>query len=534
MNERVFSQGAVLTALAASGLVIHALAYDFLSDDALIVARYARNIVEGNGWVWNVGERVEGYTSVLSVAATALLGALGVDFVLAVRALSLTGALAAMVLCWGLAPAIGIPRASPWAALAPALVAATGSVACWALGGLEACGFAALVLAATGLAAGSRDRPPRYLGAAGLVAGLTALMRPEGIALVALGAFWVWLDAAGAQRWRRSAIFAGAALALPVAHLGWRLSYYGEWLPNTFYAKVGSSTAQVERGWWYLLSFVAEHGAAAVWLVPLVAVLFLSGPAGRFTRRLATVALVLTAGVVAVGGDGLPMYRFLIPIIPLWALLTTAWIRALYQLAVLRGPARRGPYATLTGVVVVLIAVPLWVPDRESSSFLAYAFQREVEIPRWRAVGEWLAENSPPNASVAVVPIGAIGYYSNRTVIDMVGLVDRHIAQLPIPIGGGWAGHEKHDGSYVLSRRPDYLLLGNVRVTDEPIPFDHPQFLRPPNRSIQTREADIFRAELEQLYQRRRVVLPNGQYLHFMQRRPEGDVAKGHSPGPPT
>ena len=55
------------------------------------------------------------------------------------------------------------------------------------------------------------------------------------------------------------------------------------------------------------------------------------------------------------------------------------------------------------------------------------------------------------------------------TAIDMMGLTDGHIAHREMPnMGKGWAGHEKHDGQYILSRKPTYLLLGNIDVSDRP------------------------------------------------------------------
>ena len=41
--------------------------YRLLGDDAFISFRYARNLVEGHGLVWNPGEAVEGYTNFLWV-----------------------------------------------------------------------------------------------------------------------------------------------------------------------------------------------------------------------------------------------------------------------------------------------------------------------------------------------------------------------------------------------------------------------------------------------------------------------------------
>jgi hypothetical protein len=51
--------------LATAVLVPHALLFDFVSDDAYISFRYARNLAEHGQLVFNLGERVEGYTNFL-------------------------------------------------------------------------------------------------------------------------------------------------------------------------------------------------------------------------------------------------------------------------------------------------------------------------------------------------------------------------------------------------------------------------------------------------------------------------------------
>jgi len=52
--------------------------------------------------------------------------------------------------------------------------------------------------------------------------------------------------------------------------------------------------------------------------------------------------------------------------------------------------------------------------------------------------------------------------------IDMLGLTDRHIAHLPIPLGTGIPGHEKYDTAYVLARRPDYLVFPRLDPQGRP------------------------------------------------------------------
>jgi hypothetical protein len=52
----------VAHSLSAS-LLIDGVRWFWLDDDQMISMRYARNLAEGNGLVWNLGERVEGYTN---------------------------------------------------------------------------------------------------------------------------------------------------------------------------------------------------------------------------------------------------------------------------------------------------------------------------------------------------------------------------------------------------------------------------------------------------------------------------------------
>src|SRR5215468_11796699 len=65
--------------------------WPFIADDALISLRYAKRLVAGHGLTWTDGERVEGYSNLLWVAACAGLHALGLGLITAARALGLAG-----------------------------------------------------------------------------------------------------------------------------------------------------------------------------------------------------------------------------------------------------------------------------------------------------------------------------------------------------------------------------------------------------------------------------------------------------------
>ncbi len=107
----------------------------FVTDDAYISLRYARNFAQGHGPVWNPGgEVVEGFSNPLLVLAEALAFRIGIDGVLVARGLGVLAGFALVVACYCLGREV-IGRHA--AAAAAVIVAATPGLAYWAVGGLE-------------------------------------------------------------------------------------------------------------------------------------------------------------------------------------------------------------------------------------------------------------------------------------------------------------------------------------------------------------------------------------------------------------
>src|SRR5207302_9617699 len=76
MNARRILLAALLVA-AAVALVAHSLVFNFVTDDAFISFVYSRNLAEHGQLVFNLGERVEGYTNFLWTVLLAGLMKLG-------------------------------------------------------------------------------------------------------------------------------------------------------------------------------------------------------------------------------------------------------------------------------------------------------------------------------------------------------------------------------------------------------------------------------------------------------------------------
>lgn len=503
---------AVVLILLSAGFLVHALSYDFVSDDAFISLRYARNLLDGQGLVFNPGERVEGFTGLAWVFLVALAGLLGADLLEAARVLGAGFGVATLWLAWRVAERLRGPGAHPVVPLAaPALVAANGAFACWSLAGLETSLWVFVASAAAAAALGGRHR------ASSALAALSVLVRPEGaLVVLGLGVARAWAERRG--RWGRVIawwVFPAATIA---ALTLFRIAYYGDVVPNTFHAKVGAGIDQWRRGAGYLADYLADFDGIVVATGTLAFGLARGGP----WRLAAALVTLLWGGVVWAGGDGLPMYRFAVTPLPLLAALQTAVIGRVTRGGAPGSPSRRLAPALVSVAVLAALGAAVASQPRIPPHYENFRFQRDVEVPRWTRVGLALRREAPPGASLAAVPIGAVAYYSGLRAIDMVGLTDPHIARRVMSeMGSGWAGHEKHDGPYVVSRRPTYLLLGNIDVTPAPRDPTAEPFIPYRNRAILFREADVLTApDFREAYRPRSIRLGEDAWLNLYELDP--------------
>ncbi|MGZ4563036.1 MAG: terminal beta-(1-_2)-arabinofuranosyltransferase [Mycobacterium sp.] len=355
----------------------------WIADDGLIVLRTVRNLLAGNGPVFNQGERVEANTSTawtyLMYVGSWVGGPMRMEYVALALALTLSVVGVALLMLGAArlyAPSLRGRRAVMLPAGALVYVALPPSRD-FATSGLES----GLTLAYLGLlwwmmvcwAQPLRNRPDRklFVGALAFVAGFSVLVRPE---LALMGGLALIMMLVAARTWRRRALVVLAGGLLPVAYEIFRMGYYGLLVPGTALAKDAAGD-KWSQGMTYLSNFDAPY---AIWvpvvlLVPLGVLLLaarrrpsflrpaLAPDYGRLARAVqsppAVVAFVLVSGLLQAlywirqGGDFMHGRVLLAPLFCLLA-----------PVAVIPVPIPDGQdYSRETGYWVAGAAGALWL-----------------------------------------------------------------------------------------------------------------------------------------------------------------------------
>ncbi len=431
--------------------------YPFIADDAFISLRYAQRLLEGHGLTWTQGERVEGYSNLLWVLGCSLLGRLGIDLVDAVRLLGWFCSVATLlaVLYLGASRAKAC-RDLVGSAIAASILATSGVVAVWTIGGLEQPLAAALVAWTHALGLGWVDRnliwSRRQNILVGVLLGLLCWTRPDGplFTVTLLGALTV------GSGFRRQVVrdclrAARIALAFYAAQLSFRLVYYGEWVANTALVKLSWSAKRWEEGWKYLSEGVDGLAPVLVLMLPLLLAVWTDSRARRAALLLGASALIWCGYLVLIGGDIFPAHRHLVLLMPLVALLIVEAARVAQRW----GLASRAAWQLMAVACLILFSWRQW---RDIGNQYAQAERWE-----WDAVttGRLLNDQfGPKDALLAADVAGSLVYYSRLNAIDMLGLNDRFLAKHPPKtFGQGFLAHELGDGEYILNRQPDLVIF---------------------------------------------------------------------------
>jgi len=415
----------------------------FPLDDGWIHQTYARSLAAGQGWTYSPGEPSAGATApfwVLLLVPGYWLGASPVCWVLFLGLILLCGLAWLGCRSW---PYLSEHRGW-WAAAAGVVVGLEWHLLWAALSGMETLLMAGLVLGVLAsllrLGDGIQQQPGdeivkeqadlrflpapkvdwRWLGL-GALAGLGVWVRPE--ALTLFGPIWftaVLSPGKPKTRVYRLGWSLLGGLGLFVPYLAFNHWLAGTWWPNTFFAKQAEYAVLREAP--LLTRLINQPGP----LLAGVAAVLLPGFILEFYRgireqRWASTAGVLWAiGFVVLYAIRLPVTyqhgRYMIPVVPvlvLWGLAGTA------RLIGGKNPGRvRWLVGRVWGAVIAAILVLFWWLGLD-------AFTKDVAVINGEmvATANWLQANTDPRDLIAAHDIGAIGYITQRHIVDLAGLI---------------------------------------------------------------------------------------------------------------
>lgn len=415
-------------------------------DDAWITYRYAENLAAGNGFVYNLGERVLGTSTPLYTMVLAVGKLLGLPIPLAGRAIGAAAMIASIVLLFLLIRHLHGEIAGLFAA---GLLASANFFHRVATFGMETPVYVALILGAFFAFAKGRG----LLAAA--LAGLCLLTRLDGAA-VGVALLLAHLLTRRTLPWKEALVY----LAVIAPWFLFSFIYFDSLTPNSMEAK-RLHTGYTVLGWmprWLVLeprtlfgvagivsvlmvrSLRAPAAAIALWVAmyagaytvigiqrydwyqtPLLAVL--AGVAGigvlEVARRPPVVALALWGAMYASIFALIGIYRYNWYQAPLLAVLACA---AIISVVVVAARFARGVAWPLP--VAIGLAVMMAAPDAYLAMRRAGGDEGILGVERLRYdAAVWMRDNLPPDAPIATGGIGLVGYYTGRHIYDAMGLV---------------------------------------------------------------------------------------------------------------
>ncbi len=409
----------------------------FFVDDEAITFVYARNLVRGDGLIYNhIEPRAEGYSNFLHVLIASVIFAsvrgvgwpLETVFFLGKAFSTLCGAGLVLLVAHILRQRTDMTRPAAIAALAT--IALAGPVALWSASSLETVPFALMVLLFAARLWQDVDRVDWIAIAAGVA---VLLWRIDGF--VYLGAVLgpAILLAPRQCRWRLAYLYALPLVAIFAAYTSCRWLYFGSVLTEPLATKVlyklqlsGQLVAK-EPVRAYVAQFLDESG----WMCPIAMV----GAAvltarDRWTVRLLSTTLLLV-GYIAIIGDWMYGFRFFVAVLPFYAILVGIVVAKLAR-------AMSGAHIALSALLVVWTAVSgvafarTYMAQQDRPSGLTQpSTNPRLYFLRYWDVYQYLRLTTRPRTITAYNQAGFVPFMLDLENVDNLGLCSRFVARLP-------------------------------------------------------------------------------------------------------
>ena len=444
--------------------VVHSLNLNFTQDDAFISYRYVKNLINGDGLVFNPGERVEGYTNFLWIILLSICAKFGLDIIVLSKILGVASGSVTLFLLYKISVLVFQKKNSPTSfpqswffALFPSLLLASNSTfAYWSISGLETVFFLmAILLSVYFYLLISNFINQRLMI---LFGALSTLIRPEGVLIFVI----LMLHKLFFKKDKlKECLFPLAGfIALLLPFLIFKIIYYGDILPNSFYAKTGFSLEYIKSGLEYFWLFLRHY---ALWGILYVLPILFYKSLDEEQKLFLLLTYIYTFYVIMIGGDVLMVHRFFLPVLPFLYLFYALSLRKLFLMF------KKRSFAILISVSLIFLfsSVTFLVPHTWISEVRK---KEKALVEKMRFWGESLNGFYGSNFTVAASTIGALSYHVDAKVIDMLGLTDKYISHHPETIPGmasSWK-ERNFNTQYLLSLDPDFILFSTERKPSSP------------------------------------------------------------------
>jgi len=460
--------------------------YTTIVDDAYIFFRFAENIYSGYGIIWNVGENVvEGYSSFLYLAL--LLGGKLFSFDLEVFSIIIG------ILCSSIHLYISYliynhfyPHLRKENKITLILILLSPAYLYWSAAGMET-GFYSMCLLLSIYGFLLLKNSNKLLLLKGVIFGILCLVRYEAILFFLFAALYlVYINKSKThiQISKTILIYLTGFAIIFLPYFLWRWNYFEYLLPNTFYAKTGGGFKQIFGGFVYTaLSFRLFYGL--FWIVILLVLtqinLKLLSVKAWFVFGISIVSVLTT---IYLGGDHFSYGRFFIPTFPLLFFVFPPALNKFLNSNLFNKYKNIHKITFLSVVFTVVMISKLPYQQMISGVENLFSGKKDIvtvydssidkEIIEWEhgfaLMGQALKDIAQQNECIAAIPVGIISYETKMKVLDMVGIVNPVIAHRdfdPKFLKHWIPGHNKGDGKYILSKKPDYIQLVDY-ITSKP------------------------------------------------------------------
>ncbi len=426
--------------------------FNWIIDDLYIYFRYVHNFTQGNGIVFNKGEFVEGFSSFSWLMILSLIKSAGLPLEFSAKFTGLIFTFFSLICVYRICNETGL---SVYFIPSVILMLFNLPFILWAVSGFEIMMFIYLLLLCFQFIVRMNSDSSFSLLLSFLIF-LLSVSRPEGIVFSVTMLIFIYAFSGNRMLTLK---YLGIYSILFGAFLFFRVFYFGDILPNTYYAKIGHNIVgyyefrTYKNGIFYILFFLKSNPQFLIFFL-LLPFAFSKLKSDKKFLFVVSIISVQFAFIIFSGGDWMVQYRFAVVSIPFLSLGTVYCISRLTISKVSR-PA----FIKLFTLLIFSVSVTgLYLADRtviKKETVMWNNLKKEsADIYKYILPGSIAA-----NGSSGIIPY----YLEDVKFIDLVGLTNKHIAKEGFR-HGTW--FERSLPDYVYSLNPEWIIMWKKKNAD--------------------------------------------------------------------